>query len=69
MSLLVTLIWSIVTSATHIPHQVWVADITDVGALLGVGSTALITDVSSRTVVGVATRASMRTDALPLAGI
>lgn len=54
MFLLVALIWSIVTSAAHAPHQVWVAD---------------ITDMSSRTIVGAATRASIRTDALSLAGV
>ncbi|WP_290173260.1 IS3 family transposase [Corynebacterium appendicis] len=48
------------------PHRLWVADITYVRTLSGFAYTAFITDVYSRKIVGVATRASMRTDELPL---
>lgn len=48
------------------PHRLWVADITYVRTLSGFAYTALITDAYSRKIVGVATRASMRTDELPV---
>ncbi|MCT1585820.1 IS3 family transposase, partial [Corynebacterium sanguinis] len=48
------------------PHRLWVADITYVRTLSGFAYTAFITDAYSRKIVGVATRASMRTDELPL---
>jgi len=48
------------------PHRLWVADITYVRTQSGFAYTAFITDVYSRKIVGVATRASMRTDELPL---
>ena len=48
------------------PHRLWVADITYVRTLSGFAYTAFITDAYSRKIVGVATRASMRTDGLPL---
>lgn len=48
------------------PHRLWVADITYVRTLSGFSYTAFITDAYSRKIVGVATRASMRTDELPL---
>ncbi|GAB3075897.1 Integrase core domain protein [Corynebacterium aquatimens] len=48
------------------PHRLWVADITYVRTLSGFAYTAFITDVYSRKIVGVATRASVRTDELPL---
>ena len=51
------------------PHRLWVADITYVRTLSGFAYTALITDAYSRKIVGVATRASMRTDELPLEAV
>lgn len=48
------------------PHRLWVADITYVRTMSGFAYTAFITDVYTRKIVGVATRASMRTDELPL---
>lgn len=48
------------------PHRLWVAGITYVHTLSGFAYTAFITDVYSRKIIGVATRASMRTDELPL---
>lgn len=48
------------------PHRLWVADITYVRTLSGFAYTAFVTDVFSRKIVGVATRASMRTDQLPM---
>lgn len=51
------------------PHRLWVADITYVRTLSGFSYTAFITDAYSRKIVGVATRASMRTDELPLEAV
>ena len=48
------------------PHRLWVADITYVRTMSGFAYTAFIADVYTRKIVGVATRASMRTDELPL---
>ena len=47
-------------------RQVWVADITYVRTLSGFAYTAFVVDVYSRKIVGVATRSTMRTDALPM---
>ncbi|MFR9826759.1 IS3 family transposase, partial [Corynebacterium striatum] len=43
-----------------------VADITYVRTLSGFAYTAFVVDVYSRKIVGVATRSTMRTDALPM---
>lgn len=48
------------------PHRLWVADITYARTLSGFAYTAFITDAYCRKIVGVATRASMRTDELPV---
>ena len=48
------------------PGRLWVADITYVRTLSGFAYTAFVTDVYSRKIVGVATRSTMRTDALPM---
>lgn len=48
------------------PHRLWVADIPYVRTMSGFAYTAFITDVYTRKIVGVATRASMRTDGLSL---
>ncbi len=48
------------------PNRLWVADITYVRTTSGFCYTAFITDVFSRRIVGWATRATMRTEALPL---
>ena len=50
------------------PGRLWVADITYVRTLSGFAYTAFVVDVYSRKIVGVATRSTMRTDALPKAG-
>ena len=47
------------------PGRLWVADITYVRTLSGFAYTAFVVDVFSRKIVGVATRSTMRTDALP----
>lgn len=47
------------------PHQLWVADITYVRTLSGFAYTAFITDMFTREILLVATRASMRTNELP----
>ncbi|MFW9035489.1 DDE-type integrase/transposase/recombinase, partial [Corynebacterium striatum] len=46
------------------PGRLWVADITYVRTLSGFAYTAFVVDVFSRKIVGVATRSTMRTDAL-----
>lgn len=46
--------------------RLWVADITYVRTLSGFAYTAFVVDVYSRKIVGVATRSTMRTDALPM---
>ena len=46
--------------------RLWVADITYVRTLSGFVYTAFDVDVFSRKIVGVATRSTMRTDALPM---
>lgn len=46
--------------------RLWVADITYVRTLSGFAYTAFVVDVFSRKIVGVATRSTMRTDALPM---
>lgn len=48
------------------PNRLWVADITYVRTTEGFCYTAFVTDVYSRRIVGWATRATMRTEALPL---
>jgi len=48
------------------PGRLWVADITYVRTLSGFAYTAFVVDVYSRKIVGVATRSTMRTDALPM---
>lgn len=48
------------------PNLLWVADITYVRTTSGFCYTAFVTDVFSRKIVGWATRATMRTEALPL---
>ena len=48
------------------PNRLWVADITYVRTTTGFCYTAFITDVFSRRIVGWATRATMRTEDLPL---
>lgn len=48
------------------PNRLWVADITYVRTSAGFCYTAFVTDVFSRRIVGWATRATMRTDDLPL---
>lgn len=48
------------------PHRLWVTDITYVPSLSGFAYTPFITDFYTRKIVGVLTRASMRTDELPL---
>ena len=48
------------------PNRLWVADITYVRTTAGFCYTAFVTDVFSRRIVGWATQATMRTDALPL---
>ncbi|OFS24058.1 transposase [Corynebacterium sp. HMSC04H06] len=48
------------------PGRLWVADITYVRTLSGFAYTAFVIDVYSRKIVGVATRSTMRTDALPM---
>jgi putative transposase len=48
------------------PNRLWVADITYVRTTTGFCYTAFVIDVYSRKIVGWATRATMRTDALPL---
>ena len=48
------------------PGRLWVADITYVRTLSGFAYTAFVVDVFSRKIVGVATRSTMRTDALPM---
>lgn len=48
------------------PGRLWVADITYVRTLSGFAYTAFDVDVFSRKIVGVATRSTMRTDALPM---
>lgn len=48
------------------PGRLWVADITCVRTLSGFAYTAFVVDVFSRKIVGVATRSTMRTDALPM---
>lgn len=50
----------------HAPGRLWVADITYVRTLSGFAYTAFVVDVFSRKIVGVATRSTMRTDALPM---
>lgn len=48
------------------PNQLWVTDITYVPTLSGFVSTAFVTDIFSRKIMGWATRSSMTTEALPL---
>ncbi len=48
------------------PGRLWVADITHVHTLAGFASTALAVNAYTRKTVGVATRSTMRTDALPM---
>ena len=48
------------------PGRLWVADITYVRTSSGFAYTAFVVDVFSRKIVGVATRSTMRTDALPM---
>ncbi|MFI6428611.1 IS3 family transposase [Promicromonospora sp. NPDC050880] len=48
------------------PNRLWVADITYVRTTAGFCYTAFVTDVFSRRIAGWATRATMRTEALPL---
>jgi transposase InsO family protein len=48
------------------PNRLWVADITYVRTTSGFCYTAFVTDVFSRRIAGWATRATMRTEALPL---
>ena len=48
------------------PNRLWVADITYVRTTSGFCYTAFVTDVYSRRIVGWSTRATMRTEALPL---
>lgn len=48
------------------PNRLWVADITYVRTTAGFCYTAFVTDVFSRRIVGWATRATMRTEDLPL---
>lgn len=48
------------------PHQLWVADITDVRTIAGFCYVAFITDVCSRRIVGWAVPASLHTAGLPL---
>lgn len=48
------------------PNQLWVADITYVRTTSGFVYTAFVTDVFSRKIVGWSTRASMKTETLPL---
>lgn len=48
------------------PSRLWVADITYVRTLTGFVYTAFVTDVYSRRIVGWSTRASLRTEDLPL---
>ena len=50
------------------PGRLWVADITYVRTLSGFAYTAFVIDVCSSKIVGVATRSTMRTDALPMGG-
>lgn len=47
-------------------NQLWVADITYVRTTAGFCYTAFVTDVCTRKIVGWSTRATMRTEALPL---
>ena len=51
------------------PGRLWVADITYLRTLSGFAYTVFLTDVYNRKIVGVATRSTMRTDALPMAGV
>jgi putative transposase len=48
------------------PNRLWVADITYIRTTAGFCYTAFVTDVFSRTIVGWSTRATMRTEDLPL---
>jgi len=48
------------------PGRLWVADITYVRTSSGFAYTAFVVDVFSRKIVGVATRSTLRTDALPI---
>lgn len=48
------------------PNRLWVADITYVRTSVGFCYTAFVTDVFDRKIVGWATRATMRTEDLPL---
>mgnify|MGYP002724476268 CR=1 FL=1 len=48
------------------PNRLWVADITYVRTTSGFCYTAFVTDVFSRKIVGWSTRATMRTEELPL---
>lgn len=48
------------------PNRLWVADITYVRTTAGFCYTAFVTDVFSRKIVGWSTRATMRTEDLPL---
>lgn len=50
----------------HAPGRLRVADIAHVRTLSGFAYTAFVVDVYSRKIVGVATRSTMRTDALPM---
>lgn len=50
----------------HAPGRLWVADITYVRTLSGFAYTAFVVDVFSRKIAGVATRSTIRTDALPM---
>jgi putative transposase len=51
------------------PNRLWVADITYVRTTVGFCYTAFVTDVFSRRIVGWATRATMRTEDLPLGAL
>ena len=48
------------------PSRLWVADFTYVRILSGIAYSAVVVDVFSLKIVGVATRWAMRTDALPM---
>lgn len=51
------------------PGRLWVTDTTYVRTLPGFTYTAFVVSVFSRKIVGVATRSTMRTDALPIAAL
>lgn len=49
--------------------RLWVAEITYIRTRPGFGYTAFVVDVFSGTIVGVATRSTMRTDVLPIKAV